>query len=280
MMGPMARRRRKLLWTVVGAVAAIAIVAVAGPYVYIHFIEGPAPAKLVLPTSQSISSTSVTSQGSTAISSSSLSGTWNVGSGSLAGYRVQEVLLGQNATAVGRTSEIWGSLTIAGTTVTKGSFTVNMASVVSDQSQRNAHFEGPIMDVTQYPTATLTLSSPVNLGTVPGDGVVGRYHASGALDMHGVTKTVSFTVSAEKLDSEIDVLADITIPFADWSISNPSIGGFVTTANSGTLEVLLHLTRAAGNAASTSTGSSGATGGGGPITVPSTTVPPLTVPSG
>ena len=51
--------------------------------------------------------------------------------------------------------------------MTKGTFTVNMASVVSDQSQRNAHFDGPIMDVSQYPTATLTLSSPIDLGTIP-----------------------------------------------------------------------------------------------------------------
>ncbi len=274
------RRRRRLVWAVIGAAAVVAIVAVAGPYIYIHFVEGPAPAKLELPTAKSTSSTSAATQGSASTSSSSPSGTWNVGSGSLAGYRVQEVLLGQNATAVGRTSEIWGSLTITGTTVTKGTFTVNMASVVSDQSERNAHFEGPIMDVTQYPRATLTLSSPISLGTIPAVGVVEHYGATGALDMHGVTKTVSLTVSAERLGSEIDVLADIAIPFSDWNISNPSIGGFVTTANKGTLEVLLHLTQGAGNAASTSSGSSGSTGGGGPITVPSTTVPPLTVPSG
>ncbi len=47
-----------------------------------------------------------------------------------------------------------------------------MASVVSDQSQRNARFDGPIMDVSQYPTATLTLSAPIDLGTIPADGVV------------------------------------------------------------------------------------------------------------
>ncbi len=265
---------------VIAATAVIALVAAAGPYIYIHFIEGAAPAKLELPKAPSTSSTSAATTGSTAPSSPSLGGTWNVGPGSLAGYRVQEVLLGQSATAVGRTGEVWGSLTITGTNVTKGTFSVNMASVVSDQSQRNAHFDGPIMDVAEYPTATLTLSSPISLGAIPTNGVVERYHATGALDMHGVTKSVSFTVSAERLGSEIDVLADVTIPFADWNISNPGIGGFVTTANSGTLEALLHLTQGAGNAASTSSGSSGSTGGGGPITVPSTTVPPLTVPSG
>ena len=32
--------------------------------------------------------------------------------------------------------------------------------------------------------------------------------------MHGVTKSVTFTVSAERVGSEIDLLADITIPFS------------------------------------------------------------------
>ena len=277
-MGPMAaRKRRSVILAVVGVVVLVVLAAVLGPYVYIHFIEGPPPAKLELPKS---SATTTTSKGSaTSSSSSSIDGTWNVGTGSQAGYRVQEVLVGQNATAVGRTAKIWGSMTISGSTVTKGSFTVDMASVVSDQSERNAHFDGPIMDVNQYPTATLTLSTPTELGTIPADGAVEHYNAIGDLDMHGVTKSVSFTVTAERIGSGIDVLADVPITFSEWNIANPSIGGFVTTANSGTLEVLLHLTQGPGNPASKSSGTTGS-GGGGPVTVPSTTVPPLSVPSG
>ena len=53
-----------------------------------------------------------------------------------------------------------------------------------------------------------------------------HYSATGTLDMHGVTRTVSFTVSA-RIGGQIDVLADVTIPFSEWGISNPSIGGFV-----------------------------------------------------
>jgi polyisoprenoid-binding protein YceI len=272
------KKRRRLIVAVVSVVVVIVLAAVLGPYIYIHFIEGPAPAKLELPSSSS--ATSTTSKGSaTTSSSSSLDGIWNVGSGSQAGYRVQEVLVGQNATAVGRTNKVWGSMTISGSTVTKGSFTVDMASVVSDQSQRNARFDGPIMDVNQFPKATLTLTAPIQLGTIPADGAVEHYNAVGDLDMHGVTKSVSFTVTAERVGSGIDVLADIPITFSGWNIANPSIGGFVTTANSGTLEVLLHLTQGPGNPASESSGTAGSVGGG-PVTVPSTTVPPLSVPSG
>src|ERR1700683_1694098 len=115
-------RRRRLAWWVAGGLAVVVLLAVGGPFVYIHFIEGPAPAEVSLPTAGDTTSTSAAAEGETTVGS--LAGTWNVGSGSIAGYRVQEVLVGQNATAVGRTSQIWGSLTIAGSTVTKGSFTV------------------------------------------------------------------------------------------------------------------------------------------------------------
>lgn len=265
-----------MIVAVVGVAVIVVLAATLGPYVYIHFIEGPAPSKLELPKT---SSTTSTSSGTATTSSSSLDGVWNVGTGSQAGYRVQEVLVGQNATAVGRTSKIWGSLTIAGSTVTKATFTVDMASVVSDQSQRNARFDGPIMNVSQFPTATLALTAPIDLGTIPAEGAQAHYNATGTLDMHGVAKSVTFPVTAERTGSGIDVLADIPITFSEWDIANPSIGGFVTTANSGTLEVLVHLTQGPGNPVSKSAGSAGSVGGGGPVTVPSTTVPPLNVPS-
>ena len=271
------RSRRRLIWRIGGPVVFIAVLAVAGPFIYIHFIEGPAPTKLALPTPHT--STSVPGASSSAASSSVVIGTWNVGPGSQAGYRVQEVLVGQNSTAVGRTSKIWGSVVISGTSVTQGTFTVNMAGVVSDQSERNAQFDGRIMDVTQYPTATLVLTSPIPLGALPSVGATKQYPAQGTLAMHGVSNSASFTVTAERTGSTIDVLADVPITFSDWNIANPSVGGFVTTANNGTLEALLDLTRGPGNSPSTSSGSSTAGGGGGPVTVPSTTVPPLIVPS-
>jgi polyisoprenoid-binding protein YceI len=264
---------------VIAAVIVVVVLAVGAPFVYIHFIEGSAPAKLALPSSKGSGS------GSGSAPSGSVDGTWHVGKGSQVGYRVQEVLVGQNTTAVGRSSTVSGSITISGTAVTAGSFTVDMASVVSDQSGRNANFDGRIMDVATYPTSTLKLTAPIALGTIPAVGATTTYDATGDLTMHGVTKPVIFTVSAEHVSTGIDVLADIPIEFSNWNIQNPSVGGLVTTADNGTLEALLHLTTGAGNAAagsSSNSGSNGQQGGGpgGPVTVPSTTVPPLQISSG
>jgi polyisoprenoid-binding protein YceI len=272
-----ARRIHRTRNWVIAAAALVVLLAVGVPFVYIHFIEGTPPAKLALPSPGSGGGTTTTAAGATA---GSVDGTWHVASGSTVGYRVQEVLIGQHTTAVGRSSTVSGSITIAGNAVTDGSFTVDMASVVSDQSERNASFDGRIMDVTRYPTATLELTSPIALGSVPAVGATSTYQAVGELTMHGTTKPVDFTVSAERTDTGIDVLADLPIQFSAWNIANPSIGGFVTTADDGTLEALLHLTTGAGNSAvgSSSAGSGGSGGGpGGPVTVPPTTVPPLTI---
>jgi polyisoprenoid-binding protein YceI len=255
--------------------AVLLVLAVGGPFVYIHFIEGPAPAKLTLPRART--GTGSTTEPSSSVAS--VAGTWNVGPGSIVGYRVKEVLMGQQATAVGRTTKVWGSLTISGASVVKGSFTADMAAVVSDQSGRNAQFDGRIMDVSAYPTATFKLTRPLDLGSAPADGAAQRYRATGDLTMHGLTRAISFTVSAERSGTAAYVLADIPILFANWDISNPSMGGFVTTQSSGTLEVLLDLTKGAGNPPTTAAPASAGPGGGGPVTLPSTTVPPLTVPT-
>ena len=98
--------------------------------------------------------------------------------------------------------------------------------------------------------------------------------------MHGVTKSVTFPVSVEVVSgTAVYVLADVPVVFANWDISNPSVGGFVTTKSTGTLEVLLDLVRGAGNPVSSGSPASSGGGFGGQVTVPPTTVPPLTVPT-
>jgi polyisoprenoid-binding protein YceI len=234
---PSRRPLRWLRWTVAG-VAAVAVLAVGGTYVYIHFIEGPAPAPLRLKVTKGHVPTAQAQPGQ-ATGTTSLAGTWRVTSGSVAGYRVKEVLLGQNNIAVGRTSHIKGDLTIKGNTVTAAAFTVAMATIHSDQSQRDAQFDGRIMDVTTYPTGTFILTRPISLAPMPAAGAVKTYSATGKLTLHGHTRKVTFALKAERTGGKIEVTGSIPVTFADYSIGNPSFGSFVTTQNHGVLEFLI-----------------------------------------
>ena len=233
------RRRRWLQWVLVAA-AAVVVLAVGVPFIYIHFIEGPAPAPLGL---GATASPGVTGSGQ-ATADTPLAGTWTVTTGSRAGYRVNEVLAGQDNVAVGRTSSVAGRLTIRRTTVTAGAFTVRMATIRSDRSQRDAQFDGRIMDVATYPTGTFTLTRAISLAPVPATGKVRTYRATGNLTLHGHTRQVTFGLSAERTAAQIRISGSIPIKFADWDIPNPSFAGFVTTQNHGVLEFLLVLRRA------------------------------------
>lgn len=230
-------------WLVAAAGVVVAIVV--GGYIAIRAVEGGSKPVLTLPsvTTTTAATAATASAGSaTTVASGSVdvSGTWKVvdDSTTTAGYRVQETLFGVSNTAVGRTNAVTGTFTISGTTVTAGSFSVDLTKVTSDRAERDQQFQGRIMQTSQFPTATFKLTRPIQLSTLPSNGVKVTTTATGDLMLHGVTKSVTFQVSAQRNGSEIQVQGSIPITFSDWNISNPS-GGPATTGNTGTLEFLL-----------------------------------------
>ena len=234
---PFTRPRHWVRWLLV-AVAGLIVLGAAGPFVYIHFFNS-APAALSLPPGSSPASAPGGTPAANTAASGPVAGTWTVGTGSVVGYRVNEVLLGQSATAVGRTTSVTGHLTIQRTTVTAAAFSVPMATIRSDKSQRDAQFDGRIMDVSQYPTGTFTLTSPIELAPLPAAGVIKAYTVRGNLTLHGATRAVTFTLTAERKGAQIEVAGHIPVLFADYNIQNPSFAGFVTTQDHGLLEFLL-----------------------------------------
>lgn len=171
-------------------------------------------------------------------SDSGVTGTWLATSDSTVGYRVKEVLGGVDTEGVGRTNQVNGSLTIQDTTLLSTVFEIDVASITSDSSKRDAQFAGNIMDAATYPTANFRLLTPIDLGTIPADGQKITATAFGELTLHGVTNQVSFDVTATIDNGIIGVLGSIDINFADYGIANPS-NGFVTTGDTGLLEFVL-----------------------------------------
>ncbi len=179
-----------------------------------------------------------TAPASTVVAAGGATSQWVATDSSQVGYRVQEVLFGVDTTAVGRTNQVDGSLTIDGTQVTGVDFTVDVASIKSDESRRDSQFRGRVMSADQFPTATFTLTQPIELGVAPTDGAEVTAQATGDLTLRGVTNSVTFDVTAKQDNGLIGVQGSIPVVFNDYGIANPSNGG-VTTEDHGLVEFIL-----------------------------------------
>lgn len=167
-----------------------------------------------------------------------VSGVWIATSDSTLGYRVKEVLGGVDTEGVGRTNQVTGEITLEGTTLTSASFTVDVATITSDSSRRDSQFTGRIMDTATHPQASFTLTTPVDLERIPGVGERIMVEVTGDLTLRGTTRSVTFPLTAEYSGSQIAVLGNIDILFADYGIPNPS-NNFVKTGDDGLLEFVL-----------------------------------------
>jgi polyisoprenoid-binding protein YceI len=244
--------RRRWIWLTIPMI--ILLAAVAGPYIYIHFIEGTPPAKLTFASASTTNAptTMNTTSGSLSPSSSApattapgvIDGSYAVAAGSQAGYRVPEKLFGQNTEAVGRTSNVSGTVVVAGTTVQRADVVVDLKTVKSDQSQRDNQFQGRIMNTATYPTAAFSLTSPIEMGSVPADQAQITVRATGTMTLHGATKPATIDLAARRNGTNLEVNGTIPVTFADYGISNPSLGP-ASVGDTGSIEFLLILQRAA-----------------------------------
>lgn len=172
-----------------------------------------------------------------AAGSEGFDGTWTPTTASEFGYRVDEVLGGVNVTAVGRSNEIEGALTVDGTTASVEA-TVQVENIVSDDERRDGQFRGRIMDVENFPTANFRTTEPIDFGTVPADGEQVTATAVGELTLKGVTQPVTLEVTAQASSTSIGVLGNIPITFTDYGIDNPSNPG-VSLEDEGVVEFVL-----------------------------------------
>lgn len=170
-------------------------------------------------------------------------GGWVIAEGSEVGYRIEEVINGFDTTANGRTEAITGEFTIDGSLVTAGEFTVDMTTFSSDSGRRDSAFNGRIMDVDSFPTATFVLTEPIDFGEVPADGTTITATATGDLTLRGTTVSVTFDVEATFQSGRVGVLGQIPIVFADYDIDQPSAPG-ITAEDNGLLEFVLIFDRA------------------------------------
>ena len=228
----MKKKTKVALWIGAGLVVLGSTALVVGPYLYVGYQSTVVSAPPVLDS---------TTAATTTVNVDHLSGTWTVGSGSFAGYRVKEVLVGQNTTVTGRTKTVTGTATVTGVTVTAATVSVDVGSIATTEPARDTYFRDTALQVNQFPTATFTCTNPVAV-VRPTAGQPQSFTTTGELTLHGVTKTVTVTLNAVLTSHGGQVTGSIPITFNDFGVQAPSLG-FVTVENTGSIEFLLNLTQ-------------------------------------
>ena len=247
---------RRLLIPVLALVAILVLGGAAAGYVYFFSGLRSSPAALSFASpSPAASATSSTSASPTpAATATGFAGSWQVASGSIAGYRVKEQFVGQTSTheAVARTNAVTGQIAItqAGGAyqLAGGTITVDLSGLASIDSVAGYNVVNrdrivqQALQTGQFPTATLLLS-PVAIPSAAAGGQTVSLQVTGSLTIHGVTKPVTATVQLRVAGGVPQVVASVQTNMTDFGVSPPSIG-FTTVQPAVTIEAQIAFSRA------------------------------------
>lgn len=220
------------------------------------FLRDDAPEEVSLDAAvDQVTDTTASGPADTTAAASGIDGTWAVdtetgefdfetASGTFAGFRVQEELSSVgSATAVGRTGGVSGSFTIEGTTVTEAGFEVDLSTITTNESRRDSRVQDAL-ETDQFPTATFTLTEPLDLGDGAADGEAVSVTATGDLTIHGVTESVEFPLEAQLVDGTVVLVGSIDQTLTGYDIEAPSSPVVLSISDEFTLELQFLLVRA------------------------------------
>jgi polyisoprenoid-binding protein YceI len=247
----------------------LAVLAAVAAGTWYLFLRAPAPSAVALgaepaatgtaiataePTETADTATPDATATADAAAPAGLDGTWTIDasvgsfedfSGTFVGYRVQEELVGIGAaTAVGRTPDVSGSLTLDGTSITEASFEANLTTLQSDSGMRDGQLGRQGLETDTYPTATFVLAEPIELGSVPAEGETIQATAVGDLTLHGVTQRVEIPVEARLAEGVVTVVGSLPIAFGDYGVTAPESMRVLSIDENGTMEFQLQFTQA------------------------------------
>jgi polyisoprenoid-binding protein YceI len=241
---PARRRRRRRHWII--TIAAVAVV-LAGAGVGIWwFLRDDAPATVSLR-----SATRSVDDGASVASVESavdVSGSWAVdrsigefsyedSTGTFVGFRVDEKLAGIGATtAVGRTPEVSGTITIEHTTLTTATIEADMTAITTDDSRRDRQVQNAL-ETYRYPTATFVLTEPIELGDAVTSGEPSTVTAVGK------TAGVRVPLEVQLVDDTIVVVGKLDVTFSEYDVSVPRAAIVLSVADEGVIELQLFFTR-------------------------------------
>ena len=171
--------------------------------------------------------------------------TFTVDASSKATVRVREVLAQIRAPgdAVLTAAGVKGSVTLNadGTFSASSKMTIELSALTSDQRQRDQYIKDSVLETRRFPTAVFipTKASGLTL-PLPASGDL-RLALTGDMTIHGVTKTVTFTVTATRAGSRLTATAtaDPSWKFGDFGMAVPRTISVLSVEDDIRLEIAL-----------------------------------------
>jgi polyisoprenoid-binding protein YceI len=239
-------RSKRRLAAVGGLVVVVAVAAVAGWWFLIRD-DAPAPADI------DTAAQTLGQDGDEAVDAADLAGTWTVDgsigsfddfSGTWAGYRFDEELgtIGAN-TAVGRTPDVTGTMTVTEDEVSAVDVEVDMTTLQSDESRRDDALKRRGLETDAFPTATISLTEPLALPEGVGSGEEVSTTATGELTVHGTTSEVTVEVDAKLTGDGAVVVGRAPVVLDDFDIEPPTNAVVLSVDDEGMFEFQIFLTR-------------------------------------
>jgi len=118
-------------------------------------------------------------------------------------------------------------------------FTVNLKTLKSDKEMRDRRVQNLGLETDKFPTATFTASKVTGFDKSIAAGQEQMLQLTGAMDLHGVQKEITWEVKARREGNVITGLATVKFKFADFNIAVLNIAGFVSVQDEVTLQVQL-----------------------------------------
>jgi polyisoprenoid-binding protein YceI len=225
----------------VAAVATMSAAACGAPTTTPAPTSPPAPTSTAQPASAAQPTTVVTKNAALAIAQ-------NVtlvldGAASQASYRARETLVGRSlpSEAVGTTKKVSGTIVLNGSgdpIVDQSRITVDLTALQSDESRRDNFIKGNTLNTKQYPTATFVVRDVEGLPSpLPTSGDA-NFQLVGDLTVHGVTRPVTWQVTANFANGTMSGSATTTVQITDFGMTPPKAGPVLSIEDQLKLELV------------------------------------------
>ncbi|MCU0273457.1 MAG: YceI family protein [Acidimicrobiales bacterium] len=255
-------------WWVIGGIAALVVVVVGGGLWW--FLRDDAPDAVNLedaveaaqdatttttptPAEETTTTASSTTSSTPETTPPGIEGTWVVDTsigtfdfesadGTFVGFRVEEELTVGATTAVGRTGDVTGSITIEGTTLTITEVEADLTTLTTNDSRRDDRVQSALA-TDDFPTTTFVLTAPVELGDAALEGGPVAVDATGDLTIKGTARQVTFALEAQLVGDVVAVVGSADILLSDFGVEAPSAPIVLSVSDTATIEFQLLLTR-------------------------------------